>query len=262
MRNNFIKNIYTILGLALLTIVASSCGTTKDAVYFANIDSTKFHEVPVAQFKEPLIQTDDILNITIQTLEVGTSTAVDQTSAVATGSISGDKAPVSGFLVDKAGNIELPIMGVVKVAGLTTFEAKEALRSKAEQYYKSPTIQVRFANYKITVLGEVLKPAAYTVPYEKVTVLDAIALAGDLTIYGKRKNVMLIRDNGEKKDIIRLDLTSTALISSPYYYLKQNDVIYVEPTKGKVAVNNTATNKLITIGFSAAALLLSIIRIL
>jgi polysaccharide export outer membrane protein len=118
---------------------------------------------------------------------------------------------------------------------------------------------VRFANYKITILGEVARPASYTMPNEKVTVFDAISLAGDLTIYGKRENVMLIRNaDGGKKDIVRLDLTSSDLISSPYFYLKQNDVLYVEPTKARVAVNNAPRNQMISIGISIVGVLLAI----
>ncbi|MCD0486872.1 polysaccharide biosynthesis/export family protein [Pedobacter sp. MC2016-14] len=213
-----------------------------------------------SEFKEPVIQTDDILSINIQTIDFASSSALNQAPVFSGGGATGaGTLPVSGFLVDKSGNVEMPMLGIIKLSGLTTTAAKELIRSKAAKYYKDPTVQVRFANYKITVLGEVVKPATYTVPNEKVTVLDAISMAGDLTIFGKRENVLLIRDNGNKKEMIRLDLTSSNLIGSPYFYLKQNDVLYVEPTKAKIAANNAPRNQMITIGISVVALLITII---
>ena len=241
------------------TILITSCRTSHDAVYFSDLDSTRYRELTSSKFVEPLIQTDDILNITVQTIDPMASAAINQTPAsVSQGSGQGQGA-ISGFLVDKNGNVEIPMLGIVKLSGLTTTAAKEIIRGKAIQFYKDPTVQVRFANYKITVLGEVLRPASYTVPNERVTVLDAISLAGDLTIYGKRKNIMLIRDLGVKKEVVRLDLTSSSLMNSPYFYLKQNDVLYVEPIETKIASANAPRTQLITIGISVVTLLVTIL---
>jgi polysaccharide export outer membrane protein len=248
------------LGLmALGAVVFSSCGSTQNAVYFANVDTARFTQVIKADYKEPLIQTDDILTISVQSLGQDAFAAPGAVAAGAGGAVASGGTAVSGFLVNKAGNVELPMLGIVKLAGFTTSQAIEVIRTKATQFYKDPTVQVRFANYKITVLGEVIKPATYTVPSEKVTVLDAISMAGDLTVYGKRYNIMLMRDNGDKKDIVRLNLNSTNLISSPYFYLKQNDVLYVEPTKAKSAANNAPRTRLITIGIAAATLIVTIL---
>ena len=249
-----------LMGILIVGIFGlSSCGSSQNAVYFSNLDTAaKFSQVPKADFKEPLIQTDDILTISVQSLGVDAFTP-PSTTAPAAGATAVGGTPVAGFLVNKAGNVEIPMLGVVKLAGLTTSEAIEVIRTRSSTFYKDPTVQVRFANYKITVLGEVAKPATYTVPSEKVTVLDAISMAGDLTLYGKRHNIMLMRDNGDKKDIVRLDLNSTQLINSPYFYLKQNDVIYVEPTKAKMAANNAPTTRLITIGLAVATLLVTIL---
>jgi polysaccharide export outer membrane protein len=248
------------LGLmALGAVVFSSCGSTQNAVYFANVDTARFTQVIKADYKEPLIQTDDILTISVQSLGQDAFAAPGAVAAGAGGAVASGGTAVSGFLVNKAGNVELPMLGIVKLAGFTTSQAIEVIRTKATQFYKDPTVQVRFANYKITVLGEVIKPATYTVPSEKVTVLDAISMAGDLTVYGKRDNIMLMRDNGDKKDIVRLNLNSTNLISSPYFYLKQNDVLYVEPTKAKSAANNAPRTRLITIGIAAATLIVTIL---
>jgi polysaccharide export outer membrane protein len=248
----FLKLIHAFGGSALMLALFASCGTAQKAVYLSDLDTARINQLATADFVEPLIQTDDILSISVQTIDPAASAALNQIQATAGGS-------TSGFLVDKQGYIEMPMLGKVKVAGLPTTDAKEVIRTQAGKYYKDPTIQVRFANYKITILGEVARPASYTMPNEKVTVFDAISLAGDLTIYGKRENVMLIRNaDGGKKDIVRLDLTSSDLISSPYFYLKQNDVLYVEPTKARVAVNNAPRNQMISIGISIVGVLLAI----
>src|SRR5699024_1514139 len=137
--------------------------------------------------------------------------------------------------------------GKVKLAGLTTFQAQDLIKQKASVVYATPNVQVRFANFKVTILGDVTRPAAYTLSNERVSVLDALGLAGDLTIFGKRENVLLIRDDNGKKDFARLNLNSKDLFNSPYYYLKQNDVIYVEPNKGKAASLNQARTQTIAI---------------
>lgn len=237
----------------------TSCQSSKNTVYFANIDSAKYNQIPKAEFKEPLIQTDDILTINVQSLGIDAFSAPVETATSVTGNAGSGAATVSGFLVNKAGNVEIPMLGVVKLAGLTTSEAIEVIRQKANNFYKEPTVQVRFANYKVTVLGEVARPATYTVPSEKVTVLDAIAMAGDLTIFGKRQNIMLMRDNGDKKDVVRLDLNSSSLINSPYFYLKQNDVLYIEPTKAKNASNNAPTRQLVTISIAIITVIVTIL---
>jgi len=247
-------------GILVFIALCSSCGSTKKTLYFSDLDSTRIKQIPAVEFTEPLIQTDDILSITVQTIDPSASVPVNQTAPSSMGNSAPNSAAVNGFLVDKNGNVEVPMLGIIKVSGLTTMEAKELVRARANKYYKNPTIQVRFANFKITVLGEVAKPASYIVPNEKVSVLDAISLAGDLTIYGKRQNIMLIRDYGTWKDVIRLDLGSSSLMSSPYFYLKQNDVLYVEPNKAKTAANNAPKNQLITIVLAVATLIVTAVR--
>jgi polysaccharide export outer membrane protein len=260
MINKYNKFLNLIFAALALTMLVSSCGPKVRATYFSDLDSLGTNQLDPAPFAEPLIQNDDILSITVQTIDPTASIAVNQTPATsASASSAGNLSAISGFLVDKKGNVEIPMLGTVKVAGLTTSDAKEAIRTEAQKYYKDPTIQVRFANYKITVLGEVTKPASYTVPNERVSVLDAIALAGDLTIYGKRENVLLIREVDHKKEVIRLDLTSSKLLSSPYFYLKQNDVLYIEPGKGKIDTTQVAQRQTLTILISALALIVTII---
>ncbi|PTT02674.1 hypothetical protein DBR11_04200 [Pedobacter sp. HMWF019] len=256
-----LPNICAFGGILVFIALCFSCGSTKKTIYFSDLDSSRVKQIPAAEFHEPLIQTDDILSITVQTVDPTAALPVNQPSNPPAAIASSAPGTVSGFLVDKDGYVELPMLGMIKVAGLTTVEAKKAVRAIALKYYKNPTIQLRFANFKITVLGEVAKPATYIVPNEKVSILDAISLAGDLTIYGKRQNIMLIRDYGTWKDVIRLDLGSSSLMASPYFYLKQNDVVYVEPNKAKVAVNNAPKNQFITIILAVATLIVTAVRL-
>lgn len=252
----------TLMLAVLSSLILSSC-TTQKAIYFVDVpDSTKGVSIGPAEYKEPVIQPDDILSITIQSIDLQAPNALMQATQ-ATGSGSGSpvsQSSVSGFLVDKNGFVDIPMLGEMKLSGLTTEEARKMIRDKASKYYRNLTVQVRFANFKITVIGEVGKPATYTVPNEKITIIDAIGMAGDLTIYGKRDNVMLIRfDSTGNKKIVRLDLTSSGLLQSPYFYLAKNDVIYVEPSKAKVAVNNSNKIQALGIGLSLVTLFITII---
>jgi polysaccharide export outer membrane protein len=266
------KSSFTILifNLILLFILPlSSCETTKKVAYFQDISLAQQSElVNPAKFTEPVIQSDDILSISIFTTDPASGMIVNQAASQAISTVIGQSTllgatpPTSGFLVDKSGEIDLAVVGKVKVSGLTSFQAKDLIREKASIVYTNPNIQVRFANFKVTILGEVARPASYLIPNEKVTVLDALGLSGDLTIFGKRENVTLIRENNGKKEFARLNLNSKDLFKSPYYYLKQNDVIYVEPNKGKAAsLNQARTQTFAVIGTALSVLIVLLSRL-
>jgi len=237
----------------------SSCSSTKTVPYFQDINANNQSESKaIASFTEPVIQSDDILAINIFSIDPTNAVVSNQASSIqtlGTNSASSTAQQTVGFLVDKNGEIELVGIGKLKLAGLTTYEAKALIRTQAEKLYNKPSVEVRFANFKVTVLGEVNRPAVYTMPNEKVTFLDALGLAGDMTIFGRRENVMLVRDNAGKKEFIRFDLNSTEFLKSPYFYLKQNDVIYVEPNKGKAASLNAARTQTFAIIGSALSVL-------
>ncbi|RZK00744.1 MAG: hypothetical protein EOO43_25070, partial [Flavobacterium sp.] len=157
------------------------------------------------------------------------------------------------------GTVDVPVLGRIKLSGLTTSEARDAVKLTAKNFFANPTIDVRFANFRITVIGEVSKPASYIIPNEQVSVLDAIGYAGDLTIYGKRENVLIVRDQDGKKEFARLNLNSSDIFNSPFYYLKQNDVVYVEPNKAKASANNAP--QLQTIGIITSVLSVLVLAI-
>jgi polysaccharide biosynthesis/export protein len=243
-----------------------SCSTPKNIPYFQDYsDTAKPLLIKTVPFKSPVIQTDDILSITIQTIDndvtnmLNSSTSVNNASAtmpVLSNSISGTPQPVSGYLVDKDGYVEVPFVGKVHLAGLTTAEAKDTLSKELNKYFNDAIVNVRYANFKITVIGEVVKPSTYVVPNEKVNVFDALGMAGDMTIFGKREDVLLIRDTLNDKRLVRLNLNNKDIISSPYFYLQSNDIIYVQPNDSKAASTDAYRNRLLAI---AAAVLTVII---
>lgn len=253
-------------------LLLASCTNTKHIRYFKDIGSEPSlyvtgKDIAITPYQSLTILPDDILNVTITTIDQEANGAANISSADAskfsftTSGLPMTSANTSyGYLVDKNGSITLPVLGKLTVGGKTLVEIQDLILAKASKIFKEPTIHVRLMNFKVTVLGEVLKPGTYIMDGERVSVLNALGLAGDLTIFGKRKNVLLIRQEGENnKKIVRLDLNDSHLFASPYYYLKQGDVIYVEPTKGKAAANDVAFTRNYAIASSVITLVIVLI---
>lgn len=263
MINDF-KRLFFFPVIMILVVSFASCNTTKNVPYFQNIvDSGVVSLKEISTFREPTIQPDDILSVSIFTIDPTTSMVINQLNSQAPNnqSMSSPSAngPGAGFLVDKNGEIRISIIGKVKLLGLTTFQARDLIESLATKSFNSPNVQVRFSNFKVTILGEVARPATYTIPNEKLTILDALGMAGDLTIYGKRENVLLIRESAGEKQFVRLNLNTSQIFESPYFFLKQNDVVYVEPNKGKAASLNVARTQTIALLGTALTVLITLI---
>jgi len=257
-----------LFGCILWSCFLSSCITNKKVPYFQDISDSVYlapGKIKSLGFSDPVIQPNDLLQVSILTLdpEANTALTANNTSSfsVQPGSSSSPASPsaINGFLVDREGMIEVPIIGKVKVSGLTTSIARDSIHQKVAQYYNNPVVNVRFVNFSITVLGEVGRPATYVVPNEKVSILDAIGMAGDLTIYGKRENVLLVRDSAGSKQYIRFNLNSSETFTSPYFYLRQGDMVYVEPAKSKIAATDAARTRNITLAATGLSLLIVII---
>jgi polysaccharide export outer membrane protein len=188
---------------------------------------------------ETIIEPNDILSVSITSPNPEASLLYNlpNTSSVTASTAAGAISQTSGYLVNIDGNIQMPGLGNIPVVGLTKKQLKDKITSLLvdRKLLLDPTVNIRFLNFKISVLGEVGRPTVITVPNERITLLEALGLAGDLTIYGRRDNVLVIREEGGTKVIKRLNLNSNFILSSPYYYLRNNDVIYVEPNKAKVA---------------------------
>lgn len=252
------KNIYLNIFLFLSTItLLSSCVGQKQVVYFQK-DINQSDTINTAEVYVPKIQSGDILSIPIGSLNSAASSffnpysanpsvtdnstpAMAAAAAGAGGIQGGSPGTGQGYLVDAAGGIELPLIGTIKVAGLTTVEAKNLIKNELkDKYLKEPTVSVRFLNYKVSIMGEVTRPAVYVIPNEKVTLPEALTMAGDLTIYAKRENILIVRDNNGKKEFGRVNLNTREVFNSPYYYLHSGDLIYVEQGKAKAAQSDQA----------------------
>ena len=166
------------------------------------------------------------------------------------------------YLVDNEGRINFPVLGTLKIGGLTKSQAEQLIVEKLKPYIKeTPIVTVRMANYKISVLGEVARPGTFTISNEKVNLLEALAMAGDMTVWGVRDNVKLIRETAAgKQEIVTLDLNKAETILSPYYWLQQNDVIYVTPNKAKA--RNSDIGNSTSLWFSATSILVSLASLL
>lgn len=195
----------------------------------------------------PKLQNGDILSIMVSSLSPEASAMFNPYLAAQLGSAmpsqTNNLTPVFGYLIDEEGFITLPLVGKLKVSGLTTKEATHSITAQLDKYLQQPTVNVRILNFRVSILGEVARPSVYTIPNEKITLPEALGLAGDLTIYGQRNNVLIVRETEGKREFSRIDLTKRDLFNSPYYYLHANDVIYVEATKGKV----TSTDRTVQI---------------
>jgi polysaccharide export outer membrane protein len=231
------KKITNFILLIVVILCSSSCLSTQQSTYFNNAQSAAY----TPNIKDSgiiIIQKNDILSIVITSLNPEASAIFNTTNTSTQNyNTTGTNQSITGYLVNSDGFIELPILGSMKAAGLTKKELKETITNilLEKKLLLDPIVSIRQLNFEITIIGEVGKPSVITVPSEKVSLIKALGLAGDITIYGKKDNVTLIRESGGKRDVVHLDLNSADFLTSPYYYLQPNDIIYVEANKNKVA---------------------------
>jgi polysaccharide biosynthesis/export protein len=186
-----------------------------------------------SRMPEPLIQKDDLLSIKAFSQTTKPELNLPYNLPESGGAMPGSVSPASGFLVDNNGNIQYPVLGTIHVAGLTKEQVAKIIQDKLEAYLTKPSVIVRFLNYKVTVLGAVKNPSTYTSPTDRITILDALGLAGDVTEFGDRSKVKVARENNGQWEVGQVDLTNTSFFTSPYFRLKQNDIVFVEPTEQK-----------------------------
>lgn len=245
----------SILLLLPVLLAAVSCKSYKDIPYFTNIpvDSTAYfsgYRQASVSYKPIMIKPDDILQVDIDIMDNKLSALSGTRQTSNTALLEAETRGVTGYLVDQNGNINLPLLGTVRAAGKTTNALKEEIQLKAEAYYNNPVVNVRLSNFEISVLGEVNKPGTYYIKGERASVLDALGLAGDMTIYGRRDNILLIRQQEEGQQIFRFNINDGQVLSSPFFYLQQNDVVYVEPSEAKAA--QTDAQRMQWLSFSAS----------
>ncbi|ALM06793.1 sugar transporter [Sediminicola sp. YIK13] len=241
---------FSIILLVLLVFIISSCASKKEVVYFQN--ASGFETLVNKNDFSPKFKVDDLVSIYISTLDNEASVPFNLFRGASEGGIRAEQVD---YLVDQNGEIDFPVIGKLKIAGLSPEEVRVFLRSKLSDYLKDPIINIRLRNFTVTILGEVNRPGTYSVNGERITILEALGLASDLTIKGMRKNVMVIRDFDGTKVYTRIDLTKKEAMSSPVYYLTQNDVVYVEPNRS--AVTASSLDNRASIAISIASVLIT-----
>lgn len=250
---------------AMLIVSLTSCKTSNQVTYFQDlIQSTSTIEISSQSTNyEAKICPDDELSIFVSSIDPNAVAVFNLplTSYLTPGETNISATPaLQTYLVDANGFIEFPVLGKIHVEGKTRSELAENLVEKISTYAKSPLVTVKIQNFKISVLGEVNTPGTKIITNERISILDAIGMAGDLTIYGERSNVLIIRDNSGKKEYHRLDLTSSDMLSSPYYYLQQNDIVYIEPNKARKS--NSKYSQSAQFNISVASTIVSAISVL
>jgi polysaccharide export outer membrane protein len=252
-----------ILCFFMLSLVLTSCVSKKKITYLQNIDEVQNGN---SESYEPKLKPDDLLMIIVSAPDPSLAALAEPFNLPAIGIINSGNDGLGGgvryqsYLIDAEGYIDFPVLGKLKLAGLNKAEAVDFIKSKLDpKYLKDPIINMRINNFKISVLGEVARPGAYSVGTERITLPEALALAGDMTIYGNRKNILVVREMEGVKTHAYIDITKADFINSPYYYLDQNDLIYVNPNRTKA--NSSAVGPNITVGISAISLLITIIAL-
>jgi len=244
--------------LLCYVIVMSSCVDLKKATYFNNLpDSSKvtLDNIPTPQQK---IQVNDLLEVKVGGENEKATAYISQYLGASASSTTG-----SGIqsMVDIDGNIDLPLINKVKVAGMTRDEAKSVITTSYGTYLKNPIVSVRFLNFRFTVLGEVKAPGYLNTTNEKINLFEAIALAGDMTPYSKRTNVKLVRDDGGKREVITLNFNDKSILNSPYFYINRYDILYVEADKNRYSSDNfSKTSAIVATLLGFTALMFSIFR--
>ena len=258
-----------IFALVAVTLLLGSCATTKDIVYFQNrlVDSPE----KVDKHAGIVIQPKDLISIVVSTrnpelaamfnLPVLTYQAGSEAAIM-----NGYNQRLMGYVVDNEGFIDFPVLGKLQVSGYTRWELSDLLKNKLvnEGYLTDAVVTVDFLNFKVSVLGEVTNPGTFVIEGDKVTVLQAISLARDLTIFGRRDNVSVIREENGTRTIYELNLTDVELFKSPAYYLKQNDIVYVQPNdvKARQSTTDDKTLRISSIALSSGSLLVSLVTLL
>lgn len=230
----------TVAMLIMIIGFGAGCTSSKQLTYFQSSASND-NSIPLTKPYVPTIKRGDILSVQVSSLNAEASaffnpylSMASTPDNAATNSGSPTVARPSGYLVTEGGTIELPLIGQIPVAGLTNTQVAEEIRTKLKAYLKEPTVNVRNLSFKVSVLGEVARPALFTIASEQLTIPEALGLAGDLTIYGRRDNVLIIREENGNRTFARINLTRRDAFRSPYYSLHPNDVVYVEPGKSRI----------------------------
>jgi len=263
------------LGLSLVTLMFCSCTNIKELTYIQGSFDTS--ALSKAKLIDPIIQKGDLISIIVYS-DNPDATKIFNQALITTGSpgsggdpsqaggasgISGVSPSSPGYMVDENGNIEFQGLGLIHVDSMTRSVLKDTLNARLKPYLNNPYYNIRFLNSRFTILGEVGRPGIFAIPGDHVNLLEALGMAGDMTFFGRRDNVLVIREVNGKRQFARLDMTKPEIMISPYFYLQQNDIVIVEATKRKIASNDQILTRNITIAatlISTFAIIYTIFR--
>lgn len=250
--------------LLFSAVLLLSCGSKQEIVYFQDVDMAAVSK-PIEDYS-PIIRPDDLLTITVSAFDM---VGVRPFNLMAVAYIDEEgtigRNALQSYLVDAEGNIDFPVLGKLKLAGLTRIEAAKMIKDMVSEYVKNPIVNLRIINFRFTVLGEVKNPGTFTIPNNRITILEALGMAGDLTIQAERDNILIVREEGGKNTYNRINLTSEAVFNSPFYYLQQNDFIYVEPNNSRARSSTVGPDTNFTLGvigalLTSAALVITVVN--
>ena len=258
-----------VFALVCVALLLSSCASTKDIVYFQN----KMVNQPEKVDKHAgiVVQPKDMISVVVSARNPELAAmfnlpVVSYQAGSEVSMLNSYQQRLMGYVVDEQGFIDFPVLGKINVAGKTRWEVAELIKNKLiqEGYLTDAVVTVEFMNFKVSVLGEVSSPGTFTIEGDKVTVLQAISLARDLTIFGRRDNVSVIREKDGQRTIYEINLTDVDLFKSPAYYLQQNDIVYVQPNdiKARQSTTDDKTLRIASIGLSSGSLLVSVVTLL
>lgn len=262
---NFIRSMKQLALFLTIPIFLSSCVKYKQMVYFReapnNLQSAQITAVPKPVH---LIQPDDQLSITIYSIDPLSVAPLNLSVSNPTVNSNGEVNMLGvGYLVDRDGNIDMPVLGRVHAAGLSVIQLKDEIINRSLKYVKDPIVNIRFLNFRFTVLGEVMHPGTFSIPHENITLLQALGIAGDITAYGNKQHVLVIREVNGQQEFSYINLLSQDVFSSPLFYLQKNDQIIVEPIEAKTAsIADPATKILPYLSFivTLSTLVITLIR--
>lgn len=217
-------------------LISCSC-STRNIIYFSDFPDDINKKQKITNIIEPTIQPKDILGISVSTLNPESNLLFNGGVYPSTTNVmmaNQTTNPINeGYRVDENGEINFPVLGKIKLEGLTIDQSIDKLTKILENEAKNPIVNIKLLNFKITVIGEVNNPSTINIPSERINIIEALGLVGDMTAYGKRENVLLIREINGEREIVKINLNKSDIIQSDYFYLRQNDIIYIEPVRAK-----------------------------
>lgn len=246
----------------LAILLLTSCASQRKITYLQNVEGG--YASSIGEERNAIIRSGDWISILVNSKDLELTQMFNlpivTSSLVGNGTSSGGTNRISGYLVDDGGCIDFPQLGILKITNLTLVELSELIKKRLinDGYVQDPIITTQFLNFSISVMGEVARPGTFSTSTGRIAILEALSMAGDLTIYGKRDNVKVIREENGERRVVQLDLRSKQLLSSPYYYLQQNDVVYVEPNKAKAGQSGINQNRSIGTFASIISVLISL----